>query len=378
MQSFFVLITLFSVSRSSLTRHAQVFVDMLSLPQGSSTTEGQTIDNPIYVYDTPIDEFEALLDMISAAETSFDEHVTINTTWSTWLAAEARWEAAGLTVTLANILMRKDIIHALLLDFARRFHRPDLIWPVIFHLCIREVPISEQEISILTRYTKERVTISAVRTVLEIEKHNHKSRFWTEMRVRELLSVIDPQLEEPRTYSSGIPPPQTGYRYCVGPHAPFPQEVEKVGMAPFVDANSSPLYVGTANLKGNETAMPAKIIGFWQNRSGVTSYADGDKERHDAHSYSILFVDEKYMEWISAIDGQLPSGRTPVLGGYDMHSGGDLYHAYGRVGQWNTPGKTSPDLGGAKFPFSWQVHDMKDKYFILVWKPRVPGVITLS
>jgi len=73
------------------------------------------------------------------------------------------------------------------------------------------------------------------------------------------------------------------------------------------------------------------------------------------------------MELVPTHSGMIPTGRRPVIGGYEGEDQ-TLYHALGHIEGVMVPGKTAEHLGGANFPFGGQEHVLRDNYMILCWK----------
>lgn len=114
-----------------------------------------------------------------------------------------------------------------------------------------------------------------------------------------------------------------------------------------MDANGvSPVYVGSAIF--DDSVHPCKIAPSVHPPCRVPY---GGTE-HDHHGRYDLLPITPDMEWIPTKNGEIPPGRRPVEGGYE--SGGQkLYHALGKIGEVDVPGKTGAHLVSAFYMSSF-------------------------
>lgn len=131
--------------------------------------------------------------------------------------------------------------------------------------------------------------------------------------------------------------PPSGYRIPLDYDTPFPDQ-SITGLPPFYNADNSPMFLGSALLGSSvhpcrisPTKRPACTLGY------------GGIERLHNGRYDLLPFDPNTMEWIPAANGEIPSGRTPIEGGYEDH-GIRLYHAMALIGGTPALGKTGAHL----------------------------------
>lgn len=162
-----------------------------------------------------------------------------------------------------------------------------------------------------------------------------------------LLSSSPPGFSQPldSVARSSTEPPQ--------PHPTIPPREQRIWMhtgralpasivatAPFVDADGSPLMVGSALIDGE--VHPCKITLSRLGDAGFTPVRLAYRGKEIVHNgvYEVLVVDEDTMEWVGARNGKLPRGRAPVEGGYDRE-GRRLYYAVTTIQGFRVPGETS-------------------------------------
>jgi len=148
----------------------------------------------------------------------------------------------------------------------------------------------------------------------------------------------------------------------------FPPEYV-TGPAPFRDAdNTSPVFVGSAIFPGG-TVHPCKIAAKLNPPCRVPY---GGMETEHRGRYDLLPFHPERMEWVNTANGEVPPGRRPVIGGYEMWGDhpSDLYHACGIIDGVQVPGKTGRHLNGANFAFGGQEHAFTNgrPYAILCWR----------
>jgi hypothetical protein len=342
---------LFRVPKRYLQQHSDVFASMFALPQSDPQVEGQSEETPIRLDGAPLEEFEALLDMIYAHEFG---HQSSNHGGLTRLAAATRWESPAFRQQALDQLARSNDAVAQLVA-SRRFEVPEWRWPALFTLCMREQHFNKEDISSLT--PEDLVVLMTAREILSRE--NITVIFKKEERVRTLLCDYEPDLLEPK--SSSLRGPRSGFRTrfvknqaqplgTLDPKAPF---VEKDG--------TTPTYVGSAYLDDG-AVIPCKVV--VQDKLRAFAPYHGEKAVED---FSILHVDLSRMEWIVTSNGEIPVGREPVEGGWEPDRP-RLFHSYGDVGGVKVPGKTSTTAGYAKLAWVGGEEMRTSDYFILVWQ----------
>ncbi|KAG8810106.1 hypothetical protein FRC19_004779 [Serendipita sp. 401] len=160
--------------------------------------------------------------------------------------------------------------------------------------------------------------------------------------------------------NDGIHKQTVGYRVPLEGFMPIPDE-KVTGPSLFPDADGGRQFLGSAML--GTSVQPCKIIPNHSPPCHVPLC--GEIEHHGR--YTLLPFDPATMEWVFTSKGQIPEGRTPIVGGYE-DTIEKIYHA---VTHWETvyvPGKTSPQWGGMFFCFGGKEHYFTGTYLILCWK----------
>ncbi|VDC06812.1 unnamed protein product [Peniophora sp. CBMAI 1063] len=147
-----------------------------------------------------------------------------------------------------------------------------------------------------------------------------------------------------------------------------------IANAPFVDADGSPVMIGSALVDG--AVHPCKITLSRLGDAGFSPVRMAYRGSETVHFgvYEVLEVNEDTMEWVSARDGRLPRGRAPVEGGYDRE-GRRFYYAVTTIKGFGVPGKAS-EHDNAHFAYGGRVHVKREDYRILCWRPQyyVPDI----
>ena len=99
----------------------------------------------------------------------------------------------------------------------------------------------------------------------------------------------------------------------------------------------SPVYVGSAIFE--DSVHPCKIAPSVHPSCRV-AFGGIEKDHHGR--YDLLPITPE-MEWVQTHNGELPPGRRLVEGGYESN-GEKLYHALGKIGEVEVPGKTGKHL----------------------------------
>lgn len=369
--------TLYSVPRTYLTRHVRLFADTFSLPQTLLDPEGQSVDRPIYMQDVPKEEFERLLDMIHHVEVGSPDMSTLLVCWPHCQSAMIRWDAPNLIDYVVRQLAESGD-YALQIEFARRYNYGHWVWPAVFHLCMRDLPLTEDEKRILRpQCLFDLITIATVRAAYGDDKSKQVHVFRAEMRVRELLRTMS-SLEEP--LACEIPPPQSGYRTWINQ-----DQIDIDRYIPGFDRSmdSPPRFVFTAELGADET-YPGDIVIPEHTTWGAITYTrryHGRRRGISPPACSILPIDYSRMQWVQAEHGKLPKDCTPVLGGHEPSSwtSGSLYHTYGELPH---DSKRDDETATRRIMFGWgSTHTsvrgaylkpyqapITEGYHILVWK----------
>jgi len=167
-----------------------------------------------------------------------------------------------------------------------------------------------------------------------------------------------PSAGTPPAYAPPPPIPSSGYRIPLSKSSTFPSEIQ-TGRPPFVDADGSPLFIGSAIFAGS--VHPCKIT----QTGCMVPY--GGQEHHHQDRFDLLPFDPNTMEFVRTSHGHIPAGRRPVEGGYE-DNGNKLYHGIAVVNGVKTPGKTAPHLGGCNVSFAGGEHIIHDNYDILCWR----------
>jgi hypothetical protein len=345
---------LFRVPRRYLQHHSDVFASMFALPQSAPHVEGQADDTPIRLDGAPLEEFEALLDMIYSHELGLPQSTNYN--GLTRLAAATRWEAHAFRQQALDQLAGSDDAIAQLVAF-RRFGVPEWHWPTLFTLSMRENHLSKEEVSQLT--CDDLFTLMAIRETLC--KESITDIFKKELRLRGLLRKYEPCLAEP--VSSSLPGPRSGYQSHFFKDKPHPPGVLSME-APFVDQDGYAVYVGSARLNDG-IVVPCKVrVKDNQLRAHVPYH--GEKVVDD---FSILHVDLSRMKWVPVQEMRATKHHAlqPVEAGFDEYFP-KLYYAYGEIDGVKLPGKAVPNFPDAFFAFGGREHQRQSDFFILVWR----------
>ncbi|KAH9945163.1 uncharacterized protein BXZ73DRAFT_38046 [Epithele typhae] len=150
-------------------------------------------------------------------------------------------------------------------------------------------------------------------------------------------------------------PPASGFRVPLADTTPFPGA--QAGQ-PVAYDEAQPVFVGSAIFE--RAVHPCKIVPAFSPPPRV---AYGGAEHEHRGRYDLLPFDPATMEWVPAANGQIPSGRRPIEGGYE-ENGEKLYHALASVNGTMVPGKTGTHLGAANVPWGGQEHCIR-QYQIL-------------
>lgn len=142
----------------------------------------------------------------------------------------------------------------------------------------------------------------------------------------------------PSHQSQSAPPPPSGYRLPLTTEAAFPTDFVRTGQPPFLDADGSPVFIGSALLENS--VHPCKIGPHLQP---FTSVPYGGVEYGHQGRFDLLPFVPNLMEWVPTSHGRIPSGRGPVEGGYE-ENGAKLHHAVAVVNGVKVPGKAGEHL----------------------------------
>jgi len=174
-------------------------------------------------------------------------------------------------------------------------------------------------------------------------------------------------LDHPPAYTPPSKAP-SGDRIALTFPGPFP--INEAGPPPCVDADGSPVYIGSA-LGSNDprdplhnAVHPCKIAPHLSPPCRVP-YGGGEHEHMGR--YDLLLFVQQTMEWVPTSFGRIPQNRSPIEGGVETH-GAKLYHALARVGDVWVPGKTGAHLNGCNVAFGGGEHAITDGYYILCWR----------
>ncbi|KAG6879884.1 hypothetical protein C0992_010237 [Termitomyces sp. T32_za158] len=152
-----------------------------------------------------------------------------------------------------------------------------------------------------------------------------------------------PSAPQSHTDQTTVAPP-SGYRVPLTTTSPFP-EPAVTGSPVSYDLNGSPLFVGSALCENS--VHPCKIGPHLQPFASIAF--GGVEEPHHGRFDLLPFVPQT-MEWVHASYGQMPPGRRPIEGGYELN-GAKLYHGLALVNGVKVPGKTGEHLGACNVPF---------------------------
>jgi hypothetical protein len=343
---------LFRVPKRYLQQHSDAFASMFALPQ--PTLQGQSDETPIRLDGAPLEEFEALLDMIYTHELG---HQSSNHSGLTRLAAATRWNSPTFRQqALIELAGSNDAVAQLVAS--HRFGVPEWRWPALFVLCIREGHVKKEDILQLT--PEDLLTLMAVRETLF--KENITDIFKKERRLRDLLREHEPSLAEP--ISSPLSGPRSGYQSRFFDNVPYPPGALSLD-APFVDTDGSAVYVGSAVL-GDNIIIPCKVV---VRNSRPRAYVEyyGEKVVDD---FSILHVDSSRMKWVPVQEMRSAEHRAirPVEAGLDENHP-KLYYAYAEINGMKVPGQAHPAFSYAYFALGLGQCDGRDSdFFILAWR----------
>lgn len=143
--------SLFRVSKSWLSKHAELFKHLFACPDHLVSTVdilNAPNDDSTHILDAPVEEFEALLDMVYAAELGLVLDDTRAITWITRLAAAKRWDAKVFyDMAYRELAKCQDSVAHIVA--ARRFDLTNWLWPAYMALSLRESRLTLNEVEIL-------------------------------------------------------------------------------------------------------------------------------------------------------------------------------------------------------------------------------------
>lgn len=134
------------------------------------------------------------------------------------------------------------------------------------------------------------------------------------------------------------PRPPSGHRILLRTDAQFPP-ARAYGPSLSIDSDGRPVYIGSALF--DRAVHPCKIVPHLEPTPVHVPYGAGEHEHHG--SFDLLPIVPEQMEWVTTSYGRIPSGRTPIVGGYEG-SGLWLYHAVATIDGERVPGKTGEHL----------------------------------
>jgi len=152
------------------------------------------------------------------------------------------------------------------------------------------------------------------------------------------------------------PPPRRrppgGFRIQLDPNAKLPPP-DKTGPSVCTDTDGkSDVFIGSAILH-DVSLHPCKIC---PSATPMCRVPYGGQEVEHLGEYNILPITPE-MEWVQTRNGDIPSGRRPVQGGYESN-GEKLFHALGKINGIDVPGKTGRHLvSGSLTPFPRDMWD---------------------
>jgi len=206
------------------------------------------------------------------------------------------------------------------------------------------------------------------------EKHRHGEEGHGDRSLLDLAPHIpgmsasgsQQHFDHPPAYTPPSKPP-AGERIALTFPGPFP--TDQAGPPPCVDADGSPVYIGSALGSNNprdplhNAVHPCKIA---PHLSPPCRVPYGGGEHGHIGRYDLLPFNQQTMEWVPTSFGRIPN-RQPIEGGVETH-GAKLYHALGKVGNVWVPGKTGVHLNGCNIAFGGGEHTITDHYHILCWR----------
>lgn len=161
----------------------------------------------------------------------------------------------------------------------------------------------------------------------------------------------------------------SGNRLALTFPGPFP--ASQAGPHPCIDADGSPVYIGSALGSNNPRDLlhnaihPCKIAPHLIPPCRVP-YGGG--EHGHMGRYDLLPFAQQTMEWVPTSFGLIPQNRVPIEGGVESDGMSKLYHALAKVGEVWVPGKTGPHLSGCNVAFGGGEHVIPECYYILCWR----------
>ena len=147
--------------------------------------------------------------------------------------------------------------------------------------------------------------------------------------------------------------PISGFRIPLSHDNSFPTGSAGPPIGRDVDGKT-PVYIGSAIIESphdsyNSMVHPCKIIPSHPQAPALVPL-NHHETRHYGR-YDLLLYDETSMEWVATSQGQIPSGRRPIPGGYRLWgktARGNwrsvLYHALAEIGGVVVPGVTAEYL----------------------------------
>jgi hypothetical protein len=165
------------------------------------------------------------------------------------------------------------------------------------------------------------------------------------------------QFDHPPAYA---PPGRSpsGDRIALTFPGPFP--VAQAGAHPCIDADGSPVYIGSAigSIDPRDplcnTVHPCKIA---PRLSPPCRVPYGGGEHGHMGRYDLLPFVPQTMEWVPASFGRIPQNRLAIEGG--VEHGTKLYHAMGKVDDVWVPGKTGVHLVSPLHMFSGRIFGLE-------------------
>jgi hypothetical protein len=273
---------LFRVSISWLSKHAEFFKGLFEASPTShlvSTMDTPSIssNNSIHTLDGPVEEFEALLDMVYAAELGFVLDGNKADVWITRLSAAKRWDAKvfyGMACQeLANC--QDSVAHIVA---ARQFDLTNWLWPAYMAMCLRESRPTLNEIEMLSQHPLDVFIITDIREQTQFERNREVVS--TEMHVRQLLNDEHHNAREPLT--SDLSPPSSGFRLEIRSGDSMPEDVPGGVQATGKDGGAR--YIGSAILDTGEI-IPGRVI----HETSTILYAANGREHVASHFYLLPF-----------------------------------------------------------------------------------------
>ncbi|TFK98378.1 hypothetical protein BDV98DRAFT_628816 [Pterulicium gracile] len=132
-------------------------------------------------------------------------------------------------------------------------------------------------------------------------------------------------------------------RICLHTDAPFPTTQSWIGK-PVTSLDGSPIFIGSG-YSISDSVQPCTIAPHLKPPLRIP-HERGERDLRYSGRYDLLPFDPEQMDWIEALQGQVPEGRVPIVGGYEVYREvvREVYHALTVFDGSAVAGKTGEHL----------------------------------